>query len=228
MSAARAGGFFSRDLFRFLEDLKRHNNRDWFQQNKARYVELAEAPMLAFIGAVGQGLTDISPRFVANPRRVGGSMFRIYRDTRFSANKAPYKTWVAARFRHRAAASGVDAPGFYVRISPEGSAGGGGIHHPETATLTKIRRRMVDRPRDWTAVRRVTPEILGDRLMRVPAGFDRSHPFAEDLKCKDFYVMTAFTEREVVAADFLDRYLAACRQAAPLVEFVTRAAGLAW
>jgi uncharacterized protein (TIGR02453 family) len=219
---------FSPELFRFLAELEAHNDRGWFQSNKARYVDLAEAPMLAFIGAVGQHLKRISPRFVADPRRVGGSMFRIYRDTRFSANKLPYKTWVAARFRHRAAAEGIDVPGFYLRLSPDSSAGGGGIHHPETATLTKIRTRIVDRPRDWSAVRRRTPEILGDKLSRPPAGFDRSHPFVDDLKFKDLYVMTAFTEREVTAADFLDRYMAACRQAAPLVEFVTRAAGLKW
>jgi uncharacterized protein (TIGR02453 family) len=172
---------FSRDLFRFLAELEGHNDREWFLDNKARYQELAEAPMLAFIGAVGQRLKHISPRFVADPRRVGGSMFRIHRDTRFSANKAPYKTWIAARFRHRAAAEGLDVPGFYLRLSPDGSRGGGGIHHPETPTLTKIRTRMVTRPGDWAAVRRRTPEILGDRLSRPPAGFDRAHPHVEDL-----------------------------------------------
>jgi len=219
---------FSRELFAFLAELKANNNRGWFQANKARYVDLAETPMLAFIKAVGEELTRISPRFVADPRRVGGSMFRIHRDTRFSANKDPYKTWVAARFRHRAAADGIDAPGFYLRLGPDGSAGGGGIHHPETATLTKIRTRIVQRPCDWAAVRRRTPEILGDRLVRPPAGFDRAHEFVEDLKFKDFYVMTPFTEREVTAPDFLARYISACRDAAPLVEFVTRSLGLKW
>jgi len=219
---------FRPGLFEFLAELKANNNRGWFQANKARYVELAEAPMQAFIRAVGEGLRDISPRFVADPRRVGGSMFRIYRDTRFSADKAPYKTWVAARFAHRAAADGVDAPGFYIRLAPDGSAGGGGIYHPETATLTKIRTRIAQRQKDWAALRRVSPEILGDRLTRPPAGFDRSHPFVEDLKLKDFYVMTSFTAREVTSPTFVDRYLEACRDAAPLVEFVTRSLGLRW
>lgn len=224
---ARAAAF-SPELFEFLAELKANNNRDWFQANKARYVELAEQPMLEFVRAVGERLKAISPRFVADPRRVGGSMFRIYRDTRFSANKDPYKTWVAARFAHRAAAEGLEAPGFYVRLSPDGSAGGGGIHHPGTATLTRIRTRIVERPREWATVRRRTPEILGDRLSRPPVGFDRSHRFVDDLKLKDLYVMTPFTEREATARDFLDRYVSACRTASPLVEFVTHSLGLRW
>lgn len=114
-------------------------------------------------------------------------MFKIYRDTRFSANKAPYKTWVAARFRHEAGKDGIEVPGFHLRLSPDGSAGGGGVHHPATATLTRIRTRMVERPQVWRSVRKRTPEILGDALKRVPAGFDRNHTFADDLKLKDLY-----------------------------------------
>jgi uncharacterized protein (DUF2461 family) len=87
---------------------------------------------------------------------------------------------------------------------------------------------MVDHPGEWKAVRRAMPEILGERLSRPPRGFDRQHPLAEDLKFKDFYVMTNFTQEEVCASDFLDRYMQAVEAAAPLVRFVTRSLDLKW
>jgi uncharacterized protein (TIGR02453 family) len=219
---------FTPEVFRFLNELKAHNDREWFLANKARYEKVAQEPMLQFIRDVGQELRRVSSRFVADPRRSGGSMFRIYRDTRFSANKDPYKTWLAARFQHNAAVDGQSVPGFYLRLSPDGSAGGGGIHHPETPRLTRIRTRIANKPEDWRRVRAAVPDIEGDRLKRAPAGFDPSHAFVDDLKLKDYYVMQRFTQRQVTAPDFLDRYVATCRDAAPLVEFLTRALRLPW
>src|SRR5262245_65242288 len=102
---------FSADLFSFFRDLKRHNDREWFAANKDRYVESVETPMLEFIRQVGERLPSISPAFRADARRFGGSLYRIYRDTRFSADKAPYKTWIAARFKHRSVRGEVEGPG---------------------------------------------------------------------------------------------------------------------
>ena len=228
MAGASSGRAFTPEIFRFLKELKAHNDREWFQANKARFQRVAQAPMLAFIKDLGEQLRLISPRFVADPRPSGGSMFRIYRDTRFSANKAPYKTWVAARFQHRAAANGTSVPGFYLRLSPDGSTGGGGIYHPETPALTAVRTRIVEKPREWRRVRKAVPDVQGSSLKRAPAGFDADHPLVDDLKLKDFYVMQRFTQRQVTAPDFLDRYVAACRDASPLVQFLTRALRLPW
>jgi Conserved hypothetical protein (DUF2461) len=101
-SLERGGeGLFTNDLFMFLEDLKRHNDRAWFAENKERYVEAVQEPALEFVRAFTPSLAKISPQFVADGRPVGGSLSRIYRDVRFGKDKSPYKTHVVISFRHR-------------------------------------------------------------------------------------------------------------------------------
>lgn len=219
---------FTPATFAFLRDLKRHNDRAWFAANKDRYVAEVEAPMLRFIAEVGERLPSVSKAFVADPRRSGGSMYRIYRDTRFSSDKSPYKTWVAAHFRHRAAAKGVAVPGFYVHLGPGECFGGGGIYHPDMPTLTRIREHIVADPKAWGAVTRSGIEIEGDSLKRAPAGFDPAHRFVEDLKRKDFYAGAEFTERQVTSPAFLDTYFEACRAIVPLMKFLSAALDLRW
>jgi len=220
--------YFTPDFFAFLRDLKRHNDRAWFAAHKERYVAEVEAPMLRFITAVGERLPSISSAFLADPRRSGGSMHRIYRDTRFSADKSPYKTWVAAHVRHRSARKDVTAPGFYLHLGPGERFGGGGIYHPDMPALTRIRRRIVSDPKAWGAVVRSGIDIEGDSLKRAPAGFDPAHRFVADLKRRDFYASTAFTERQVTSPDFLDGFLDSCREVAPLMRFLAGALGLRW
>ena len=155
-------------------------------------------------------------------------MYRIYRDTRFSADKSPYKTWVAAHFKHRAAARDVTVPGFYVHLGPGECFAGGGIYHPDMPTLTRIRQHIVADPKAWGAVGRAGLEIEGDSLKRAPAGFDPAHRFVEDLKRKDFYTGQEFPERQVTSPGFLDAFIDACRDTAPLMKFLTAALGLRW
>lgn len=219
---------FTPGTFAFLRDLKRHNDRAWFAANKERYVVEVEAPMLRFIADVGARLPSVSKAFVADPRRSGGSMYRIYRDTRFSSDKSPYKTWVAAHFRHRAGGKGVAVPGFYLHLGPGEFFGGGGIYHPDMPTLTRIREHIVADPKAWGAVTRSGIEIEGDSLKRAPAGFDPAHRFVEDLKRKDFYAGAEFTERQVTSPEFLETYLDACRAIVPLMRFLSAALGLRW
>jgi uncharacterized protein (TIGR02453 family) len=221
-------GHFTPGLFEFLGDLKTHNSREWFQANKGRYETFVQRPMLGFIADFDVRLRAISGQFNADPRPVGGSMFRIHRDTRFAKDKSPYKTNVGAHFAHRAGVKGANVTGFYLHIEPGGCFGGGGVWHPDAASLKKVRDRIVGRPADWEVVRRAGIEIGGDTLKRAPAGYDPEHRFVEDLKRKDLYGMTQFTEREVCAPDFADAYARACAKVAPLVEFLTRAMGLAW
>jgi len=219
--------YFDSRFFAFLRELKVHNRREWFAANKERYQRDVEAPMQQFISDFASRLRHISPRFLADPRRVGGSMFRIYRDTRFSADKTPFKTWVSARFQHDARDQ-PSVPGFYLHLEPGDSMGGGGLYHPDPASLLRVRERIAGAPKEWQAVLARGLEVHGDTLKRVPAGFDASHRFAEDLKRKDHYVMTSFTAREVTGPAFLDRFTATCEEAAPLVAFLTRALGLRW
>jgi uncharacterized protein (TIGR02453 family) len=223
---------FTPELFRWLRKLKRNNDRQWFQAQKETYIEVVRDPLLRFIADVGPRLDRISPRFVADPRPTGGSMFRIYRDTRFSRDKSPYKTHAAAQFRHEAGKD-VHAPGFYLHLSPGDVFIGGGIWHPDGKTLTAIRERLVDDPAVWKkaisgrAFKRDF-ELGGDSLKRPPRGFDPDHPMVEDLKRKDFVAMTRMDEEAACAPDFLNRFIRACRAMGPMVEWICRGVGVAY
>jgi uncharacterized protein (TIGR02453 family) len=219
--------YFTPDLFTFLKALKAHNTRPWFESNKAQYEEDVKEPMLRFITDLGPRLKKISPQLRADSRPVGGSMFRIYRDVRFSRDKSPYKTNIGAHFSH-VRGKDAHAPGLYLHLAPGQSFGGGGLWHPDADALKKVRDRIVARPAEWKGIKKSGVEIEGDALKRVPPGYDPEHSFAGDLKHKDFYIMEEWTERQVVARDFMDRFLEAARAAAPLMRFVTKALGLPW
>lgn len=223
---------FSRSLFTFLRELKTHNNREWFQANKRRYERDVRDPMLRFIADFGLSLRTISPHFVADPRPSGGSMFRIYRDTRFSRDKSPYKAHAAAHFEHEAAED-VHAPGFYLHLGPGDVFVGAGIWRPDVDALTKIRAAIVSDPTSWKEAlsapafrRRFVME--GDSLKRAPQGVDPNHPLIEDLKRKDFVAGIRFTERDAASSRFMGQFTGACRDAAPFMKFLTGAVGLRW
>lgn len=218
---------FTPAFFDFLRDVKANNERDWFAANRERFVADVEGPMLAFIGDFAPRLREISPAYVADQRRVGGSLFRIHRDTRFSPDKSPFKTWMAARFSHEARRKVPSVPALYLHLGLDHCFGGGGAYHVDRPALTRIRQRIVELPQEWTAAR-AGLEIHGEQLKRAPAGFQASHEHVEDLKRQNFYVLTEFSEVDVVADGFLDRFTEACVRASPVVEFQTRALGLRW
>src|SRR4051794_15057791 len=110
--------YFSKDTFKFLKQLKKNNDREWFQSHKAEYLEHLQAPAIELINDFRPLLRKLSPYFIADPKLVGGSLFRIYRDVRFSPDKSPYKTHVGIHFRHRSSIKGAHAPGFYLHIEP--------------------------------------------------------------------------------------------------------------
>lgn len=226
--SVRAAGHFGPGLFRFLKELRANNNRAWFQAHKEQYESEVKDPMLRFIADFGVRLRTISRNFDADPRPMGGSMFRIYRDTRFSKDKSPYKTAAAAHFHYRHGAKDVHAPGFYLHLEPGDCMGGGGLWHPDATALQKVRDRIVTCTKEWKAIVGRGTAIDGDSLKRPPSGYDPAHPFIEDLKRKEHLYHERFSEGEVCAPDFLDRYTEACRSARPLVEFLTKSLGLAW
>jgi uncharacterized protein (TIGR02453 family) len=212
------------DLFGFLRELAENNDRAWFQANKARYVRQVQEPLLQFIAAFGEPLAEFAPRYLADPRPVGGSMFRIHRDVRFSKDKRPYKTQAAAQFRHRQGKD-VHAPGFYLHLEPGAVFGGAGIWHPDGPTLRMIRTTIADDPDGWSEATRDL-ELGGDRLTRAPKGFDADHPAIEELKRKDFVCTVHLSEADVVKPDFVDRFGDICRSTVPMMRFLTGAVGL--
>lgn len=219
--------YFDPDFFRFLEDLKRNNQREWFQVNKQRYEEQVRDPAQRFISDFGPELRKISRHFLADPRPVGGSMFRIYRDTRFAKDKSPYKTHVGIQFRHRQGKD-VHAPGFYLHLDPDGCFAGAGIWHPDGQALSAIRTAIDAEPTTWkriTGSKRFsdTLELAGGSLKRAPQGYDPGHRLIEDLKRKDFIAVANFDQESAMGPDFLKRYLAICRTGSPLVKFLCEA-----
>jgi uncharacterized protein (TIGR02453 family) len=217
---------FSRELFTFLRDLREHNDREWFQANKPRYLDVVQEPALRFVAEFAQLLEGISRHFVADPRPVGGSLFRIYRDTRFSKDKTPYKTQVGIHFRHELAKS-AHAPGFYLHLEPGSVFAAGGIWRPDTETLGRLRQAIAADPQGWAkATRAVTSggfRLEGDALKRPPTGFDPAHPAIEELKRKDFIAVANLTERQVVEPRFANRLAELFRTTTPLMRFLCAA-----
>jgi uncharacterized protein (TIGR02453 family) len=223
-------GHFTPELFQFLRQLKRNNDRDWFAKNKQRYIDDVQQPVLDFVSDVGAGLRKISKNLVADPRPVGGSMFRIYRDTRFSKDKSPYKTAVGIRFPHRGARD-VHAPGLYLHLEPGDVFIGAGIWHPDGKTTTMIRDAIVEKPAAWKKAVLGPPftsayELSGDVLTRPPRGYDPEHPFVEDLKRKDFIGIRVLDENTATSERFLDSFLSMSRDATPLLRFLCDALAL--
>jgi len=221
-----ARALFSPELFRFLKDLRRNNRREWFQANRERYESAVRDPFLRFISDFGPQLSRISRHFVADPRPTGGSLFRIYRDTRFAKDKSPYKTHAAADFRHRAGGRDVHAPGFYLHLEPGGCLAAAGVWHPDPSALAKVRDTIVERPKEWERIRRLG--LQGDSLVRPPKGYDPGHPFIGDVKRKDFYTTVPFTEKQVCSPRFLLDFAAVCKKMSPLPRFLTEALGMPW
>lgn len=223
---------FSPALFQFLKELQENNRRPWFEKNKPRYERDVKRPLLQLIGDFATPLQKISPHFVADPRSVGGSLFRIYRDTRFSKDKSPYKTHAAAQFRHEKGKD-VHAPGFYLHLAPGEVFVGAGIWHPDSAALQKIRAAIVDDPAGWKRIIKTKKfrdacSREGDSLQRPPRGYDPEHPLIEDLKRKDHIAVTRFTQRDACAPDFLQKFTLSCKAMSPYVRFLTEALGLAY
>jgi uncharacterized protein (TIGR02453 family) len=218
-------GFVSPELFRFLRELRTHNERAWFEANKARYLARVRDPMLAFVAAVAPKLVAISPHVVADPRPFGGSLLRIYRDTRFSRDKSPYKTNVGIRFSHGGGRD-IHGPGYYLHLAPGEVFMGAGIWHPDPAALQMVREAIVKDPRGWKRAQRSPLTHADESLRRPPRGFDPDHPLIADLKRTSFTVGHRFTEAQACSPAFAALFVRACRQEVPLMRFLAKAVGL--
>ncbi len=222
--------YFTRDLFQFLRDLKRNNNRSWFQRNKDRYETSVRDPVLRFIVDVGPRIKKLSPHFIADASPIGGSMMRIYRDIRFSKDKTPYKTTIGVHFWHGKGRDGA-TPALYLHLEPDNSSVGAGIWRPEARALKSIRDAIAEEPKKWeraTSGRefRSSFGMAGESLKRPPRGYDPNHPFIEDIKRRDFAVGSPLPDGQVCSPDFMEMLLEAFRASAPFTKFLTQAMGL--
>ena len=223
---------FTPALFDFLADLVVNNRREWFQANRDRYERDVKDALLGFVSDFGERLPEISPHMIADPRPSGGSMFRIYRDVRFSKDKSPYKTNAGVHFRHEVGRE-VHGPGLYLHMEPGNVFAAAGIWRPDSATVGKIRGAIVDNPKRWEAIvndGRFNSNygLEGESLKRAPKGIDPAHPLIEHLKLKSFAAGTTFSQDDACSPDFIDMYVDSCQTAGPFMKFLCDSVGLDW
>ncbi len=223
---------FTPATFEFLTELAANNNREWFALNKPRYEGDVKAPAIRFISDFAPRLARISARFRADPRANGGSLFRIYRDTRFSRDKRPYKTYAGIQFRHEAGRD-AHAPGFYLHLEPGSAFVGCGSWRPGGPALRKIREAIDEDPDAWLKASRdegfrASFELSGDSLIRAPRGFSIDHPLIVDLRRKDFIGVAHLSEEDVASEGFLDEFTRLCRAAAPFQRWLCKAIGVGY
>lgn len=217
-----------KDCFAFFEELSANNERAWFMANKARYEESVLKPMTCLVADMAPRLAKISPHYVADPKR---SLFRIYRDVRFSKDKRPYKEHCAAQFRH-AAGRDVHAPGFYVHIAPKEIFVGGGMWMPDTDALKCVRDAIASDPVGWRRAQdKGFREVFGGlsdgyALKRAPKGYDPNHPAIDDIKRTSFVFGRESTRARAGKAAFIDEVEEAFRAARPVMRFLCKALDL--
>ena len=222
-----SSSLFSPATLKFLGELQGNNDRDWFNANKERYESDVREPALEFIRQMGPHIKSISAHYEAIDKKVGGSLMRVYRDTRFSADKTPYKTNIGIQFRHKAGKD-VHAPGFYMHVGLDGCFLAVGSWKPESESLAAMRKRIVDKPDEWEKARDDKGftrhfEIRGESLKRIPRGFSEDDPHLEDLKRKDHIAVAELDIDDVIGPKFVDLCADRFAAARPYIQFLTKA-----
>jgi uncharacterized protein (TIGR02453 family) len=213
---------FPKEGLQFLRSLKRNNNREWFQAYKSTYEQSVKRPMTELITALAEDFQTFAPEMVASPK---ASAYRIYRDTRFSSDKSPYKTHVAAVFP-RVGLGKHEGAGLYLHISPSELLVGGGLYMPFPEDLNAVRRRIADNPASFLKIlarkdfRRLFGSMEGERLSRVPRGFPADHQAADYLKYKQFLVSRTFPPTEATTSSFYPLVVTTFRAMMPFVRFL--------
>jgi len=205
----------------FLKSLKRNNTRDWFQARRDQFEAHCRAPMVEIVERLAVDMRPFAPELIADPK---GSLFRQYRDTRFSEDKTPMKTNVAATFPHRALGR-MNGASFYFEVGPDYVWIGGGVYRPDTAQLYLLREHIAANYCEFDAIVkapgfRKLGGLKGDTLTRVPRGFDKSHPAARFLMHKQFMGFREEPGAFATSKDFYKSLLGTFRTLAPMVKFL--------
>jgi uncharacterized protein (TIGR02453 family) len=215
---------FPEDALRFLQELKESNTREWFTQHKPRYEASVKTPMLSLLAVLAERMKEIDEEIELDAKT---SMYRIYRDVRFSADKSPYKTHTAAAFTLRGYNRKTDAA-FYFHITPGEIGIGGGLYAPSGEQLKKLRSAIAENADDLHAILS-TKEIkglfgglTGDSLKRIPRGFDSEHPEAELLMRKQFLLWTTVPEQVIFRQSFTDTLVKHFSAMTPFIRYLLR------
>jgi uncharacterized protein (TIGR02453 family) len=204
----------------FFAALQRHNRREWFQPRKAIFEETLKQPMRELVGAVNAAMKSFAPEYVTDPDK---AIYRIYRDTRFSKDKTPYKDHIAASFPRRGDKAGA---GYYFAVSHKEVAIGGGIYMPPPETLFAIRQHLAERHQEFRkiagarAVRRLFTAVQGERLTRVPKGYPCDHPAADLLRMKQYLLYVELPPALATTPALYTEVVKHFRAMAPFMEFL--------
>jgi uncharacterized protein (TIGR02453 family) len=213
---------FTAGTLSFLRRLKRNNRREWFNARRDEYEREVRQPMTRIIERLAIDFRSFAPELMASPK---ASMYRIYRDTRFSDDKTPYKTHAAASFRHRDLPKHEGA-GLYIHVAPDGVWVGGGMWAPQTPQLHAVREHIAANSRRLRAIvlapafKRAVGALDGERLQRVPRGFPKDHEAAEYLKYRQFLAGAEFPASFATSPRFYRGVVGVFRHIAPLVRFL--------
>ena len=215
---------FSKEALRFFKQLKKNNNREWFNTHKTEYEELVKQPMQSMIASLQPLMAKVAPEIEVHPKR---SMFRIYRDIRFSSNKSPYKTHMAAVFHRKG--HWEESAGYYVHIEPGGVYVGGGVYMPDSRQLKMIRGAIAERASEFLDIvndrvfKKKFKTLEGEKLLRNPKGVSSDHPMIEWLKYKQFYTGVEWDDAECLSPKFLDNVLVVYKDLHPMINFLNTA-----
>ena len=221
MSSAFPG--FSAESLQFFRSLARNNNREWFLPRKPVFEQQVKQPMYGLVNRLNGAMARFAPDYRTEPAK---AVYRFYRDTRFSKDKSPYKTHMAASFRHRHLSSEAAGGGFYFAISHKEVAIGGGMYMPSPQTLLAVRRHLAQNHREFRKilaakqVRSLLGEVHGERLTRVPKGFACDHPAADLLRFKQWILYVTLAPEIAATPAVLREIVQRFRALAPLVEFL--------
>jgi uncharacterized protein (TIGR02453 family) len=219
---------FPREGIDFMKRLKRNNNRPWFEKHKDEYETFVKLPMQSLIAALQPHFERFAPEFDIHPKK---SLFRIYRDVRFSKDKTPYKTHAAAHFVLRGKPKGIEGSGFYLHIEPGEVFLGGGIYMPDGDQLKKIRRSIASQSDRFLSIlgqknfKKAFGKLQGEKLQRAPQGYEPNHPMAEWLKYKQFFIWVEWPESKCHRGKFVADVASVFESATPMVRFLNEATG---
>ena len=217
---------FPKKGIKFLKQLKQNNKRKWLEKHKEEFESYTKVPMQSYIIALQTHFACFAPEFDLNPKR---SIFRIYRDIRFSPDKTPYKTHIAAHFVLRGKPKGFVGSGYYIEIGQSELYVGGGIYIPDSDQLKKIRKAIEVRGEEFLSIvesrrfKKLFAPFGWEKLQRIPKGYEESHPMAEWLKYKQFFVGVSWPESKCYRVSFVKETACICEELTPLVRFLNSA-----
>jgi uncharacterized protein (TIGR02453 family) len=213
---------FPPEALRFFRSLKRNNRREWFQPRKHIYEEQVRKPMFELVEAVNAALAEFAPMYINEP---AAAVYRLYRDTRFSPDKTPYKTHIGAIFPRRGLAKHACA-GFYFAVSAEQVEIAGGVYMPSADELRAIRTHLAEHHEEFrklvkdAALRKLMGELQGDQLARVPKGFCSEHPAADLVRYKQWLLYITREPELAATRKLYPEILKRLRAMTPLMEFL--------